>query len=116
RPGDLALLDLIRSRINPLLATDPTIAVVGRSPGIILETPARPLMLTVFPLQPNIPKAGLDATTQFYSDPAHRPAVVLVYKDPYFEPVNPFGPAFGTWYRPVETLATPLGTLSIYSR
>jgi hypothetical protein len=116
RPHDLALLDLIRSRVNPLLVAEPTIAAIGRSPGIILETPARPLMLTVFPLQPNVPQAGLEATARFYSVPAHRPAVVMIYKDPYFEPLNPIGPEFESWYRPVETVATPLGTLSIFAR
>jgi hypothetical protein len=116
RPSDHALLELVRMRVTPLLAADPTIAVIGRSPGIILDTPARPLMLTVFPLQPNVPQAGLEATARFYADPARRPAVVLIYKDPYFEPLNPIGPEFERWYRPVERVPTPLGTLSIFAR
>lgn len=116
RPDDLALLDLIRSRVNPLLAAEPTLAVIGRLPGLVLETPARAKMLTVFPLQPNVPLAGLQATARFYADAAHRPAIVLIYTDPLFPPLNPIGPDFATWYRPVETLPTPLGSLAIFAR
>lgn len=116
RPDDVALLDMARAAAMPLLAPEATLAVIGRSPGLALALPARLKMPTAFPLQPGVPAAGLAATLRFYEDPAHRPAVVLIYEDPYFRPLNPMEPRFNDWYRRVEILATPLGRLEVFTR
>lgn len=116
RPADLAVLDIIRARVNPLLVAEPTIAVIARIPGLIQVTPARTKMLTTFPLMRNGQVAGLEATERFYADYNNRPAIVLIYKDPYFDPLNPFGAEFERWYSLIESIPTPLGTLGIYAR
>ena len=69
-----------------------------------------------FPLTPATSPAGLRATEGYYDVAAHRPLTVVVYRDVYFEPINPIGPRFDAWYRLVDTQPASIGTLSIYRR
>jgi hypothetical protein len=98
-------------------ATDETIAVVGRLPGLYLLTSARPRTLLPFHLRSEfVQPGGLSATYDYYANSANRPTIVVVYEDPYFQPVNPFGPRFAEWYRLISRERTPLGELSIFRR
>ena len=68
--------------------------MVGRISGLYLLTAARPLALIPFPLTTLAQPNGLAATYEYYANPMHRPTTVVVYIDPYFEPINPFGSTF----------------------
>jgi hypothetical protein len=92
------------------------ITVVGRFPGLYLLTTARPRTLLPFPLTAFAHTNGLSATYDYYANPANRPAIVVIYEDSYFQPVNPFGSRFAEWYRLVAQERTPLGMMSIFSR
>jgi hypothetical protein len=92
------------------------ITVVGRFPGLYLLTKARPRTLLPFPLTAFARTDGLSATYDYYANPANRPAIVVIYEDSYFQPVNPFGPRFTEWYRLASRERTPLGVLSVFRR
>jgi hypothetical protein len=111
-----ALLKTMRDVVTPLVNPENTIYVVGRLPGLLLATPARPRALTVFPLLPNIGVRGPEIFHDFYQDPSNRPRVVVVYLDPYFQPVNPFGDDFVKWYELVYDYRVPPGILRIFRR
>ena len=90
-PDDINLLRLMRDNVNPILVElGGTAAVLGRLPGIILASPARLKMPFAFPLVPTTSEEGLAKTRSFYAHLQIGPRVVLVYRDPYFEPINPF--------------------------
>jgi hypothetical protein len=115
-PDDSALLRLMRDEVNPILLTaGGTAAVIGRIPGIILASPARLTMPLAFPLMPTISQEGLARTRSFYEHSQAQPQVVLVYRDQYFEPVNPFRLTSEDW-TPVADFKTPLGHLEVYRR
>lgn len=116
KPRDSAPLLLIRDQVEPLFADDPTIAAFGRLPGLILASKARIKAPTSFPLMSDVPPQGLSATRLFFERPENRPAIVLVYQDPYFVPTNPIGLQFDRWYQIEKSLPTPLGELKVYKR
>ena len=115
-PDDSTLLRLMRDEVNPILLTaGGTAAVIGRIPGIILASPARLTMPLAFPLMPTISQEGLARTRSFYEHSKAQPQVVLVYRDQYFEPVNPLRLTSEDW-TPVADFKTPLGHLGVYRR
>ncbi|RDI58550.1 hypothetical protein [Microvirga subterranea] len=116
QPHDATLLNLVQAHIVPMSDRDKTAAVIGRLPGIALAMPSRLSMLSSFPLMPDVPQKGLAMTHDFYTNPDNRPDLVLIYKDPFFEPVNPMQPHFEEWYAPVADIETPLGHLAVYRR
>jgi hypothetical protein len=76
-------------------------------------------MLISFPFpstQASHPPATLAQAEKFYSSPANRPDIVVIYTDPYFEPANPFGSGFDGWYREFTTLKTPDGLMVVYTK
>jgi hypothetical protein len=110
------LMRIAKSALGKRLTASEGITVVGRLPGLYLLTTARPRTLLPFPLTAFAQTSGLSATYDYYADPANRPAIVVIYEDPYFQPVNPFGSRFDEWYRLEDQERTPLGTMSIFSR
>jgi hypothetical protein len=116
QPDDAALLDVVQTHVAPMLDRDQTVAVIGRLPGIVLATPSRLSMLSSYPLMPTVPPKGLAMTHDFYTHPENRPQLVLIYRDPYFEPVNPMQPHFDEWYALVAEIKTPLGQLAVHRR
>jgi hypothetical protein len=111
-----ALLNIMRDFVTPLVNPENTIYLVGRIPGLLLATPARPLALMVSPLVPSIGVRGPKLSHDFYQDLSHRPRVVVVYIDPYFEAVNPFGEDFASWYNLVYDYRVPPGILRVFRR
>jgi hypothetical protein len=101
-----AILRLMRDQVGPMLAGAQTIAEVGRYPGLILATPARPLMHSVYPLD----RTAADAS-YFASHPAD---VVLIYIDPYLDAPNPYGPSFPDRFMFVARFAVPPGILEVF--
>ena len=98
-----AILRLMRDQVGPLLADARTIAEVGPYPSLILATPARPLMPSVYPLDDTTRAVGLRYASYFAS------LVVLIYIDSYLEALNPYGPTlnpYGPSFRDRYTLAT----------
>jgi hypothetical protein len=115
-PDDISLLRLMRDKVNPiLLELGGTAAVVGRLPGIILASPARLKMPFAFSLMPTTSQEGLAITRSFYARLQTGPRVVLIYRDPYFEPINPFQTTLED-STPVADFETPLGHLAVYRR
>jgi hypothetical protein len=110
------LIRIAKAALGKWLMASEGITVVGRFPGLYLLTTARPRTLLPFPLTAFARTSGLSATYAYYANPANRPAVVVVYEDPYFQVVNPFGLKFDEWYQLVDRDPTPLGTLSIFRR
>jgi hypothetical protein len=106
----------MRDFVTPLVNPENTIYLVGRIPGLLLATPARPLALMVSPLVPSIGVRGPKLSHDFYQDLSHRPRVVVVYIDPYFEAVNPFGEDFASWYNLVYDYRVPPGILRVFRR
>ena len=102
------------SSLSRWSAAEETVVVIGRLPGLYLLTAARTLAVIPFPLTTLATPGGLAATYQHYANPKNRPTTVVIYSDPYFEPVNPFGSRFEEWYELADQQATPLGTLSIF--
>ncbi|WP_205772415.1 hypothetical protein [Microvirga calopogonii] len=115
-PDDAALLRVVRGRVGPLLGHSQTIAVIGRLPGLALATPLRLSMPTAFPLTPNVPQRGIAAAGDYYTRPENRPQLVLIYRDAYFEPINPMQQQFDEWYAPLAEFSTPLGQLAVFQR
>ena len=120
RPGDARLLDLFRSRIEPVIDGQPSVVYVGRNPGLVLTTTARLHMRSSYPLaEPATPAdapAALARQAAFYADERNRPGVVVVYRDPYFAPANPLGPGFPQWYALSETVQSAVGSFEVYRR
>ena len=115
-PDDISLLRLMRDRVNPILTeSGGTAAVIGRLPGIILASPARLKMPYAFALAPTISQEGFARTRSFYANTKTRPRVVLIYRDPYFEPIYPFE-AVLEHSTLVADFKTPLGHLAVYRR
>ena len=92
------LIRIAQAALGKWSAAGETIVVVGRISGLYLLTAARPLALIPFPLTTLAQPNGLAATYEYYANPMHRPTTVVVYIDPYFEPINPFGSKFDEWY------------------
>ena len=115
-PQDAELLQVVRRTLVPALHGQSWFVFVGRSPGVVLDTPGRLQMLTSFPLVAPAAPEGLAMTAAFYSDARHRPETVVVYRDRYLDPVNPMGARFGEWYALQSTTPTPIGTLELYRR
>lgn len=116
KPRDSAPVEIVQRRVEPLFGADRTLAVFGRLPGLALGSSARLKALTAFPLMPDVPEKGLARTHAFYAEPNNRPAIVLIYRDPYFSPVNPMLPDFERWYREEKRFKTALGEIEIYRR
>ena len=115
-PDDISLLRLMRDKVNPiLLGSGETAAVVGRVPGIILASPARLKMPSAYPLPPNTSQESLAKTRSFYAHLRAGPRVVLIYRDPYFEPIYPFQTPLEDSML-VADFETPLGHLAVYRR
>jgi hypothetical protein len=110
------LIRIAKAALAKWTTANEGITVVGRLPGLYLLTTARPRTLLPFPLTAFAQKNGVSATYDYYANPANRPAIVVIYEDSYFRPVNPFGSRFAEWYRLVAQERTPLGTMSIFSR
>ena len=108
------LIRIASSSLSRWSAAEETVVVIGRLPGLYLLTAARTLAVIPFPLTTLATPGGLAATYQHYANPKNRPTTVVIYNDPYFEPVNPFGSRFEEWYELADQQATPLGTLSIF--
>jgi hypothetical protein len=93
-----------------------TIAVAGRMPGLYLLSHARVRTLVPYPFTPYAQPFARAATHDYYANPANRPNLVLIYRDPVLPVANPFDPDFETWYRPKARFPTPLGFLEVYRR
>lgn len=113
---DSAPVEIVRREVEPLFGADRTLAVFGRLPGLALASSARLKALTAFPLMPDVPEKGLARTHAFYAEPDNRPAIVLIYRDPYFTPVNPMLPDFERWYREEKRFKIALGEIEVYRR
>jgi hypothetical protein len=115
RREDRALLQQVQTKVNPIIGQS-TLAIfsVGH-PGIALETNASIKMLTIFPLQVSVPKAGLKFTHDYYLEIKNRPEYVIVFQDGG-NPNNAMDQDFDAWYQRLETLTTPLGPLSVFRR
>ena len=114
QPEQAALLRIMRDEVDPRVGADRTIAAIGRLPGVILATRARPLMPSVYSLSSISTADGVRSTEAFYRQ--HRASIVTVYRDPYLELANPLGTDFVTAYEPVAAFAVPPGTLDVYRR
>lgn len=112
--NDVAILDIIQQQLTPLLPKVQSIAIIGRLPGIILGLPLNIHMPFVYPLIPPISAKGLAATETFYAEPKNRPDLLLIYRDPYLKPLNPFASHLNDWYIHISNTKTPLGELDIY--
>jgi hypothetical protein len=116
QPDEAALLRLVQDRVAQMPGSDQGLAVFGRTPGIALAMPGRLSMLSSFPLVPATPQKGMLMTHDFYAQEANRPSIVLIYRDIYFEPVNPMQPDFNAWYTLEAEFKTTLGQLAVYRR
>ncbi len=116
KQDDVVVLNIVRTHISPKLYGDNSLAIVSRIPGIVLELPVHIKMPSVFPLGPDVTEKGLAATLSFYENPKNRPEIVLIYHDPYFEPINPMHTSFYKWYIQVSTFKTPIGKLEVYQK
>lgn len=110
------LIEVAQSSLQQWTSRDATFVAVGRLPGLYLLTGAHPKVLTPFPLTALAGPSGLAATFAYYVNSANRPAIVAIYTDAYFQPINPIGPRFDEWYELVQRDQTPLGVLDIYRR
>lgn len=110
------LIRIAQAALGKWSAAGETIVVVGRISGLYLLTAARPLALIPFPLTTLAQPNGLAVTYEYYANPINRPTTVVVYIDPYFEPINPFGSKFDEWYELTDQKRTPRGTLSVFRR
>ena len=115
QPAQAATLKRVHDEAAPLMdKKGATIAEVGIAPGLIMETGARPLMLSVYPLAPTVPPAVMGVTVRFHQ--AHPADWVLIYRDIYFDPPNPFGGGFSSQYRLVSSEVEPLGVVTLFRR
>ena len=115
--NDIELLQLVEKHVSPLFENDNSVAIFARNPGIVLVTPARLEMLTPYPLTPSIAEKGIELTHAFYTHPGNRPKLILIFRDSYFEPINPMRQDFSTWYILSDTFKTSDGgELEVYSR
>lgn len=115
RRADYALLQQVRDEVAPLIGQS-TLAIFSvLRPGIALETHASMAMLTIFPLQGQVSKAGLAFTHDYYSNLKNRPEFVILFEDGG-KPINPMGNDFNAWYRKLETIQTSFGPLIVFSR
>jgi hypothetical protein len=89
---------------------------MGRLFGLILATPARPRMMSVYPILPGTNRSGLAMTSAFYDASDHRPEIVVIYSDVYVQPWNPMEHRFAEWYSLVKTQEVPLGTFQIFRK
>ncbi len=112
QPNQAAILRLMHDQVGPLIADARTIAVVGRYPGLILETPARPLMRSVFPLFEDTQTVGLRLDASYFA--SHSPDVVLIYIDPHLHVPNPYGPSFPDRYTLVRRFTVASGILEVF--
>lgn len=113
RRADYDLLEQIRRDVSPIVG-DSSLAVLSvLRPGIALETRGSIAMLTIFPLQGQVPKAGLNFTHAYYSNPRHRPEFVIVFEDGAM-PINPMESDFDVWYQPLDTIHTSVGRLTVF--
>lgn len=112
--ADAGLLEIVRTRVAPDLSDERWVVFVGRTPGVMLDTDPRLRMRTPYPISTRTRSSGLEWTAEFYASATNRPDTVIFYRDRYFEPINPFGDSFETWYGLEESLSTPLGVLEMY--
>jgi hypothetical protein len=116
QPDEAALLRLVQDRVAQMPGGDQRFAIFGRSPGIALAMPGRLSMLSAYPLVPTIAQKGLVTTHGFYAREDNRPPIVLIYRDIYFDPINPMQPDFDAWYALEAEFKTPLGQLAVFRR
>jgi hypothetical protein len=111
--ADYDLLQHIRREVSPMVG-DSSLAVFSvLRPGIALETHGSIAMLTIFPLQGQVSKAGLSFTHAYYSNPKNRPEFVLVFEDGAL-PINPMESDFNVWYQSLDTIETSIGKLTVF--
>jgi hypothetical protein len=115
QPKQAATLTLVREQIAPLThRPGSSVVQIGIAPGLIMETGARPLMLAVYPVLPNTPASVRATLVRFHQA---RPADwVMIYRDPYFDPYNPFGEGFSTRYRLVRSDTAGRGSIELFQR
>lgn len=113
---DIVLLDIVNKQVTPLLSNNNSLAIFARTPGIVLDLPIHIKMPFVYPLIPLVKEKGRAATRSFYENTTNRSAIVLIYRDPYFNIINPMEPHFNEWYKHLSSLKTPLGVLDIYQQ
>jgi hypothetical protein len=102
----------MRDDVGPLVTNARTVAVVGRLPGLILATPARPLMPSVYPVLPIAQASALRTNASYFS--SHPADIVLVYRDLYFDAPNPYGPSFAHRYVLAARFTAPPGMLEVF--
>ena len=113
QPDAARALGLMHDCVGPAMAGAVSVAEIGRLPGLMMATSARPKMTSVFPLMPDVKPPGIAWTHAYYD--AHPAQIVLIFRDAYLpDPINPFGPAFGRLYVLATSFAMPPGTLEVY--
>jgi hypothetical protein len=115
QPRQAGTLDFVRTQVAPL-TDEPgaTVAEIGIAPGLIMETGARPLMLAVYPVELTTPASVRAILARFHQA---RPADwVMIYRDPYFDPYNPFGEGFSSRYRLIRRDTVPRGSIELFQR
>jgi hypothetical protein len=113
QPDQATALRVVGEQLKPLLGDARTIAEIGRLPGLMMVTAARPRMASVFPLVEDVQPAGRAWNHAFYA--ANPADAVLLYRDPYMpDPINPFGPSFSTLYERVAIVPAPPGTVELF--
>ena len=112
QPDQAMLLRLAQDQLSPLVQDAKTIVQVGRMPGLILATPARPLMPSTYSVGAATQAGALLFNNRFYS--SHRADAVLVYNDVYLTAPNPYGERFADYYQSTGHFDVPQGTLDVY--
>lgn len=112
QPDQAAVLRVMRDDVGPLVTNARTVAEVGRLPGLILATPARPLMPSVNPAPALTQDSALRANASYFA--SHPADIVLVYTDLYFDAPNPYGPSFSQRYALAARFAAPPGMLEVF--
>lgn len=115
QPEQVDAIQWMRDNVSPLIGQDGRIAFIGRLYGLILATPARPLMLAVFPLSETMNPKGLAMSSEFFENPEHRPSLVIVHRDHYVQPLNPIR-QFKERYEEFDAVERPLGTFMVFRR
>lgn len=112
---DAELLDLVESKINPILRDDDAVAVVGRLPGLALAMPTRLGMPNSYPLSTVASHRQVEKQQAFYEQAGRLPSIVVTYKDPYFDFVMPIRD-FAKRYEMLWSIQTERGKLELFQR
>ena len=115
-PSEAETIRIVQNEISPTIEKNQTLAVLGRSPGIVLETRGRLSMLMALTVTlPNM-ENGREFTDRFFEDEKNRPLYVIIHRTDSYEPANPFHQRFFQWYVLAKIYQTPSGELAVYRR